>query len=94
MNTDTVTGSATDFGGKIKEGLGAALGDKQLEGEGKADQVGGTARRTYGEAKDVVEGTIRPVVDYARQFVHERPFTAAALGGVLGIALINTLRGK
>lgn len=94
MNTDTLTGSATDFGGKIKEGLGSALGDKQLEGEGKADQLGGTARRTYGEAKDAVEGTIRPMVDYARQFVHERPLTAAALGGVIGIALINTLRGK
>jgi uncharacterized protein YjbJ (UPF0337 family) len=94
MNTDTLTGSATDFGGKIKEGLGAAIGDKKLQGEGKADQLGGTARQTYGEAKDAVEGTIRPIVDYARQFIHERPFAAAALGGVLGIALINTLRGK
>ena len=30
----------------------------------------------------------------SRLLYYERPFTAAALGGVLGIALINTLRGK
>ncbi len=94
MNTDTLSGSATDLGGKVKEGLGAALGDKQLQGEGKAEQLSGTAQRALGDAKDAVEETIRPVVDYVRQFARERPFTAAALGGVLGIALINTLRGK
>ena len=63
--------------------------------DGKKDETAGwSANKLYGEAKDAVEGTIRPMVDYARQFVHERPLTAAALGGVIGIALINTLRGK
>lgn len=94
MNTDTLVGAATDLGGKIKEGLGSATGDKSLRAEGKADQLGGQARQSYGQARNAVEDTIRPAIDYARQFIHERPFTAAALGGVLGIALINTLRGK
>jgi len=94
MNIDTLTGTATDLSGKIKEGLGAATGDTSLQGKGKADQLGGKTQQTYGEAKDVVGNTIRPVLDYARQFIHERPFVSAALGGVLGIALINTLRGK
>lgn len=94
MNSDTLTGSVNDIGGKLKEGLGSALGDKSLQGEGKADQLGGKAQKTYGDAKDVVEGTIRPMMDYVRQFIHERPFASAALGGVLGIAIINTLRGK
>ncbi|MGR6330254.1 CsbD family protein [Sphingomonas sp. XXL09] len=94
MNLDSIAGQATDLGGKIKEGLGSATGDTTLKAEGKADQATGTARQAYGDAKDMVEGTIRPVVDYARQFIHERPFTAAALGGVLGIAVLNTLRGK
>jgi len=94
MNTDTLTGSTNDLGGKLKEGVGSALGDKNLQAEGQGDQFAGKAQKAIGEARDVVEDTIRPVVDYARQFIKERPFTAATLGGVLGIALINTLRGK
>ncbi len=94
MNTDTLTGAATDLGGKLKEGLGAATGDKTLREEGKADQLGGKVQQRYGEAKDTVEDTLRPVIDQVRQFVRDRPFAAAALGGVLGIAVINTLRGK
>ncbi|KQN94216.1 general stress protein CsbD [Sphingomonas sp. Leaf231] len=94
MNTDTLAGSTTDVGGKLKEGLGKAFGDDTLRTEGKADQAEGTIQKTYGEARDVVEGSIRPVMDYARQFMRERPFTAAAVGGVLGIAIINSLRGK
>ena len=83
MNTDTLTGSATDIGGKVKEGLGTALNDKSLQAEGKTDQFSGKAQKTFRQAKDA-----------ARNFVQERPFAAAALGGVLGLALINTLRGK
>lgn len=94
MNSDTLTGTANTLGGHIKEGVGAALGDKQIEAEGRADQATGTIQQTIGDARDAVEDTIRPMVDYARQFMRERPFTAAALGGVLGIAIINTLRGK
>jgi uncharacterized protein YjbJ (UPF0337 family) len=94
MNTDTLTGAATNASGKFKEALGGAIGDKSLQSEGVADQLGGTIQNTVGQAKDVVEKNIRPLLDYVRQFSKERPFTAAAVAGVLGIALINTLRGK
>ncbi|KQO09116.1 uncharacterized protein YjbJ (UPF0337 family) [Sphingomonas sp. PP-F2F-G114-C0414] len=94
MNSDTITGTTSDLGGKLKEGLGNAIGDKSLQTEGAADQLSGTVQKTYGQAKDAVEDNIRPVIDYVRQFSKERPFTAAAVAGVLGIALINTLRGK
>ncbi|KQS51433.1 MULTISPECIES: CsbD family protein [unclassified Sphingomonas] len=94
MNSDTITGTTSDLGGKLKEGLGNAIGDKSLQTEGAADQLSGTVQKTYGQAKDAVEENIRPVIDYVRQFSKERPFTAAAVAGVLGIALINTLRGK
>jgi uncharacterized protein YjbJ (UPF0337 family) len=90
MNTDTLAGNATTLGGQVKEGLGNALGDNSLRGEGKADQASGTAQRTFGEAKDAVQ----PMIDQARQFMRDRPFAAAALGGVVGFALLNTLRGK
>ena len=90
MNTDTLAGSATDLGGQVKEGLGTAFGDTSLRAEGKADQASGAAQRTIGEAKDAVA----PLIDQARQFMRDRPFAAAALGGVVGLALLNTLRGK
>ncbi len=94
MNSDTLTGTTSDLGGKLKEGLGNAIGDKSLQSEGAADQLSGTVQKTYGQAKDAVEENVRPVIDYVRQFSKERPFAAAAVAGVLGIALINTLRGK
>ncbi len=94
MNTDTLNGTAANVGGKLKETLGGAIGDKSLRSEGAEDQLGGTIQKTVGQAKDAVEDNIRPLLDYVRQFLKERPFTAAALAGVLGIAVINTLRGK
>ncbi|HEX8445365.1 MAG TPA: CsbD family protein [Sphingomonas sp.] len=94
MNTDILSGSATDLGGKIKETIGGAIGDKRLQSEGAVDQLGGTVQKTIGEARDAVEGSVRPLIDYVRQFSRERPFTAAAVAGVLGIAIVNTLRGR
>lgn len=35
-----------------------------------------------------------PLVDKARGFAKERPWTSAALAGVAAIAVLNTLRGK
>lgn len=90
MNIDTLNGAATDLGGKLKEGLGNAFGDNQLQAEGKADRAEGTVQKTFGEAKD----SVAPLLDQARRFVNERPFAAAAVGGVIGLALLNTLRGK
>ncbi|MFW2831099.1 hypothetical protein [Sphingomonas sp. ID0503] len=35
-----------------------------------------------------------PYLEKAKAFAKDRPFASAALAGVLGIALLNTLRGK
>lgn len=35
-----------------------------------------------------------PLVDKARGFAKARPWTAAALAGVVGLAVLNTLRGR
>ncbi len=94
MNIDTLNGAATDLGGKLKEGIGAATGNEKLRGQGKADQLGGTVQQHYGDAKDAVETTVRPLIDQVRQFAHERPFLAATLAGVAAIAVVNTLRGE
>ncbi|MHC1730160.1 MAG: CsbD family protein [Syntrophobacteraceae bacterium] len=39
--------------GKIKEGLGSLLGNRDLEEEGKNDQLKGKVRKKVGEIKDV-----------------------------------------
>ena len=37
---------------------------------------------------------VGPFADKAKAFAKDKPFATAALAGVLGIALLNTLRGK
>lgn len=79
MNTDTLHGSGTDLKGKFKETIGDATGDSRLQQDGLADQVTGKAQKGIGAVKD---------------FARTRPVVAATLAGVVGIAIINTLRGK
>jgi uncharacterized protein YjbJ (UPF0337 family) len=52
VDKDRVEGSVKQGTGKIKEGTGKALGDKKLEGEGKADQATGKVQNTVGGIKD------------------------------------------
>ena len=94
MNSDTLIGNGRDVAGKVKEGVGVATGDRTLETEGKADQLGAQMQKGYGAAKDAVLNGSGPLVDKARTFAKDRPFAAAALAGVVGLAILNTLRGK
>ena len=94
MNTDTIDGAATNLGGKVKQGIGTAMGDKTMQAEGKGEQLSGKTQKAFGDARTSIDQTVRPLIDQARQFVRDRPYASAALGGVLGIALLNTLRGK
>jgi uncharacterized protein YjbJ (UPF0337 family) len=45
--------------GKIKESVGKATGDKDLEVKGTAEKVGGKVRATYGDIKDDVKKSTR-----------------------------------
>jgi len=56
MDKDRVEGSAKNMGGKVKETLGKAVGDKKTEHEGKADQVEGKVQNTVGSVKDTLRG--------------------------------------
>ena len=51
MDKDRVKGSATNVGGKIKEGAGKLTGDQKLQGEGKVDQAKGKVRNAVGGIK-------------------------------------------
>ncbi|WP_174275135.1 CsbD family protein [Sphingomonas bacterium] len=79
MNNDTLEGQGTNVAGQIKEVVGKATGDEQLQGAGLADQWSGIAQNGYGKLRD---------------FARNRPFAAGVLGMVVGVALLNTLRGK
>jgi len=90
MNTTTLKGEGQDLLGSVKQAAGNATGDSSLQAGGVADQIAGTANKAIGPATD----TVAPLADKARAFAKDRPFATAALVGVVGIALLNTLRGK
>lgn len=79
MNGDTFEGSAKDLGGKAKEALGNATGDERLKGEGLCDQMMGDAQKAYGKA---------------REFAKENPAAVTALLGVLGLAVVGSIRKR
>ena len=56
MDKDRIRGSAEQAKGKVKEALGKATGDSQLEGEGKADQFNGKVQNAVGGLKDTLRG--------------------------------------
>lgn len=53
-----MSGTADNVKGNIKETAGAVTGDKQLENEGKADQLAGKLKDVVSDVKDVAEGAI------------------------------------
>ena len=57
---DDATGKATHLGGKLKEGLGDLLGDRQLKTEGRLEQVEGEAEQDAARAeRDLQEASLR-----------------------------------
>jgi uncharacterized protein YjbJ (UPF0337 family) len=52
MDDDRVKGAARNIGGKVKEGVGKAVGDEKLRREGQVDQVKGRAENAVGGIKD------------------------------------------
>jgi uncharacterized protein YjbJ (UPF0337 family) len=65
-NKDEIEGKFDQAKGKVKEGVGRAVDDRELENEGRADNTGGkvqegfgTARRKVGEAIDDIGDAIK-----------------------------------
>ncbi len=94
MNEDKLAGEGCDIVGKVKETAGDLTGDRALQGEGLADQLSGKVQKVVGAARDALVVDGEPLLDKARRFARERPYAVAALVGVVGLALLNTLRGK
>ncbi len=94
MNEDKLVGEGRDIAGKVKETVGDVTSSPSLQGEGLADQLAGKVQKGVGVLRDALGAESEPLAGRVRRFVRERPFASAALAGVLGIALLNTLRGK
>jgi uncharacterized protein YjbJ (UPF0337 family) len=63
--TDKIKGVANRVGGKFKEEVGEAVGNKRMQGEGMAQQVKGKLQQKVGEAKDAVKSVADRVADKA-----------------------------
>ena len=52
MNEQTTEGKFDQIKGKVKQGVGEAVGNDRLANSGAADQVKGAAKESWGAAKD------------------------------------------
>lgn len=55
MSGDRAEGKAEELGGKVKEAVGDATGNEDLEAEGQADQVSGKGKQVVGDIKNAAE---------------------------------------
>ena len=94
MNESMLAGESRDIVGKVEETAGNLTGDRTLQAEGLGDQLRGKAEKAVGAARAALELNGAPLLDRARRFMRERPVVAATLAGVVGLALLNTLRGR
>ena len=53
-----------------------------------------TAQERIAAARETIAAKSGPLIDQAKGFAKARPFATAALAGVLGVAFLNTLRGR
>ncbi|QRM30619.1 CsbD family protein [Microvirga sp. VF16] len=52
MDNDRAEGSMKNMKGRLKEGLGKALGDSKIEAEGKMEKTEGKIQNAIGDIKD------------------------------------------
>ena len=58
MNKDQVKGRIEEATGKVKEVAGKVTGDKELEQEGKVQNVGGKVQAGYGDLKEDIKTAV------------------------------------
>jgi len=62
-NKDEIEGKFDQAKGKVKESVGKAVNDRELENEGRADNAGGKVQEGFGTARRKVGETIEDVGD-------------------------------
>jgi uncharacterized protein YjbJ (UPF0337 family) len=58
MNKDQVKGRVEQAKGSVKETAGKAVGNPNLQSEGKVDKAAGKVQATYGDGKDKVKSAV------------------------------------
>lgn len=70
--TDKAKGLANQAGGKLKQGVGDAVGSDRMQGEGAAQEAKGSAQKAMGDAKGAVKDTANKVADAADKALNGR----------------------
>ena len=60
-NSDKAAGMANEAGGKIKQGIGKAVGSDKLQGKGAAQELKGDAQQVKGNAKNAIKDGVDKV---------------------------------
>lgn len=63
--TDKAKGLANEVAGKVKQGVGSAIGSDKLQAEGLAQEAKGDAQKAVGDAKGAVKETANNIADAA-----------------------------
>ena len=64
-NTDKVAGLTNEALGKLKKGVGEAVGSEKLEAKGAAQELKGDAQQLKGDAKNAVKNGVDKVANAA-----------------------------
>jgi len=57
MEKEHVTGKMDEVKGKVKQGIGKATNNPNLQGEGVVDETKGKVKQGYGDVKDTIKRT-------------------------------------
>ncbi len=60
---DKARGTGNDVVGNVKQGVGKATGNEEMEAEGKGQEAKGEAQKAMGNAKDAVGNAAKKVGD-------------------------------
>jgi uncharacterized protein YjbJ (UPF0337 family) len=66
-NTDKATGVANEAAGKIKQGVGKAVGSDKLQRKGAGQEAKGDAQQLKGDAKNAIKDGINKVAGAANK---------------------------
>ena len=59
MHKDQIKGAAKDMKGSVKESVGKATGDRDMEAEGAADKTMGKVQKGVGDLKDAARNALK-----------------------------------